>query len=275
LLGSTLTTVVPAYAQVMHTWAGANYGVANAGYTNNAAIGRLVLTPLGGTNLFEFAGTGANNGLYVDYLDLSQMGAQFTNAMQIDDNLVIYYAAAALGFTPPPAGLGLPPQEPEEYLNGMFGGHLRWVSTYAGPNSSVAVLINGQTYIVNKALRFATTIDSNTNGIPNYADPNPFSVPPPSSASVFSLQFSLVPPGQMIPKLKQTNQTSGSVVALSWLAASNTVYFVQYTTNIAPTKWQTLATYTNKTVTNQEPTLLDTNAPVGATKRFYRVGYGP
>ncbi|HTY87865.1 MAG TPA: hypothetical protein VMB80_10405 [Candidatus Acidoferrum sp.] len=274
LLGSTFTSVAYGDTGVSHTWAGNNYGTSNNGYTNNVALGTLLLFPHG-DNVFYFTGAGANNGLYVDYLDLSLLGSNYLSELQIDTNLVIYYAAAALGFTPPPAGPGLPPQEPEEYLDGQFGGHLRWVKSYAGPNSSVAVVINGQTYIVNKALRFATTIDSNTNGIPNYADPNPFSVPPPFSTSVFTLQFSLVPPGQMIPKLKQTNLAPSSVVALSWLAASNRVYTVQYTTNLAPAAWKTLATYTNKTTTNQVPTVLDTNAPVGTTRRFYRVGYGP
>jgi hypothetical protein len=236
--------------------------------------------------------------------------------LQIDPSLVIYYAAAKLGFTPPPAVPGLPPPEPEEFLNGQFGGHLRWVQTFAGPNSSVAVLINGQSYEFNKALRFATTIDSNSNGIPNYADPNPFSAPsayltltnvPPgaqSSPIVFALYsysyttntISTVITNRIHGRITgyitnttttvitnttvntvigtRTNQSSSSVPALSWVAFPNTVYNVQFTTNLAPANWQPLLTYTNNVPIDQMVTVFDTNAPAAAAKRFYRV-YSP
>ena len=59
-------------------------------------------------------------------------------------------------------------------MNGQLGGHLVWVPGFAGPNSSVDVLINGKTVQVNKALRYSKIIDSNDNGIPNFYDPNPF-----------------------------------------------------------------------------------------------------
>jgi len=275
--------------KIYHFWAGTNCGPVNAGFSNNVALGQLVLAPQGsvvsfpptfffaGTNYFGGTGT---NGLYVDLLDLTALGNNWTNIqqhlLQIDTNsLVIYYAAAKLGFTPPPAANGLPPQEPEEFLNGQFGGHLRWVRTFAGPNSSVAVVINGLTYEVNKAYRFATTIDSNTNGIPNYADPNPFSTPPPFSAMLLTLNASLVPQGGQSHQIEsQTNQSSPSVLALSWLAVSNTVYNVQFTTNLATANWQPLLAYTNNAPTNQTVTVFDTNAPTVAAKRFYRL-YSP
>jgi hypothetical protein len=197
------------------------------------------------------------------------------NLLQIDPSLVIYYAAAKLGFKPPPAAVGLTNQEPEEFLNGQYGGHLRWVQTFAGPNSSVAVVINGQSYEVNRALRFATTIDSNSNGIPNCSDPNPFSSPPPFSSLLLTLKASLVPQGgQLLPMVgTQSNKVSPSGLALSWLAVSNAVYTVHYTTNLALaiTDWPALLTCTNKASTNQLVTVYDTNAPAVAAKRFYRL----
>jgi len=286
LLGTTMRTVAPniPYIGIYHFWAGTNCGPVNNGYSNNVALGQLVLAPQGSLvmdpPLFFFAGAtggGVTNGLYVDLLDLSALGADWNNIqqhlLQIDPSLVIYYAAAKLGFIPPPRVVGGPPQEPEEFLDGQFGGHLRWVKTFAGPNSSVAVVINGQTYEVNKALRFATTIDSNTNGIPNYADPNPFSTPPPFSAMLLTLKASLVSQaGQMSHQIEtQTNQSSPSVLALSWLAVTNTVYNVQFTTNLPPANWQPLLAYTNNAPTNQIVTVFDTNAPTVASKRFYRL----
>jgi len=329
LLGTTLSTMAPnsPWIEIDHYWAGTNYGPVNSGYSNNVALGQLVLAPQGSLvtdpPTFFFAGAtggGVTNGLYVDLLDLSALGNNWTNIqqhlLQIDPSLVIYYAAAKLGFTPPPAAPGLPPQEPEEFLNGQFGGHLRWIQTFAGPNSSVAVLIGSQSYEFNKALRFATTIDSNSNGIPNYADLNPFSAPPAS------LTMTTVPPGAQSSPIvfvlygysyttntistvitnrihgritgyitnttttvitntivntvigTRTNQSSSSAPALSWLAFQNTVYNVQFTTNLAPANWQPLFAYTNNVPINQMVTVFDTNAPTTAAKRFYRV-YSP
>jgi len=290
LLGTIMTTVAPNIfsIEIDHSWAGTNYGPSNAGYSNNVALGRLVLAPQGSVvtrpPTFFFAGAtggGVTNGLYVDLLDLTALGNNWTNIQQnlleIDPSLVIYYAAAKVGFTPPPSAPGMPPQEPEEFLNGQFGGHLRWVQTFAGPNSSVAVDINGASYLVNKALRFATTIKSNgTNW--NYASLFPFTNPPPGSIPQLVLKASLLPQtGQLLPLIggTQPNQSSPSVLALSWLAVANTVYNIQFTTNLAPANWQPLLTYTNNAPTNQTVTIFDTNAPTIASKRFYRVSYGP
>ncbi len=173
LLGSTVldeTPVVPSI-QINHSWAGEDRGPTPAGYLNNVAVGTLQLVPQSPDPLYLFKGTGAHNGLYVDVLDLSQL-SDYTNQIQINDNLVIYFAAARLGFTPPGNSNGIP-QEPEEFLNGQFGGHLRWVPTYAGPKSSVSTIINGQSTQVNKALFNSQIIDSNGNGIPNALDTGP------------------------------------------------------------------------------------------------------
>lgn len=285
LLGSTFTTMAPGDAVVVHNWAGTNVGPSYTGYTNNVAVGKLVLSPqsLKSGPVFEFSGTGVSNALYVDYLDLSQLSTNYAAMLQIDPNLVIYYAAAALGFIPPPAANGLPPQEPEEYLNGQFGGHLRWVQTFAGPNSSVAVVINGQSYLVNRALRFATTIDSNSNGIPNYADSNPFNTPPPGSIpllsgpSALTLSVSIVQPTSqsLSNSSQQISSLSSPALAIAWLAASNTIYQVQFTTNLPPVNWQLFLTYTNSAPSSQMVTVWDTNAPAATSRRFYRIGYGP
>jgi hypothetical protein len=255
LLGTKITSTALGDAEVDHTWAGQDLGPNAAGFTNNEAVGKLVLSPQQGSSsfppLFHFIGAGVSNALYVDYLDLTGLSTNYAEMLQIDPNIVIYYAAANLSFTPPPNANGIP-QEPEEYLNGQFNGHLQWVSSFAGPNSSVDVIINGQTVAVNRALRYSKIIDSNGNGIPNYYDANPF-----NSALMLS--------GSVI----QTNLPPAKEFAISWTAAANATYQVQYRTNITLGSWQPLLSYTNSTSATQPVTVWDTNVMSG--QRFYRV----
>ncbi|MEI2723836.1 MAG: hypothetical protein V9H26_09940 [Verrucomicrobiota bacterium] len=103
LLGTAVNTLAPTFAEVDHLWAGADRGPSKAGFLNNTALGTLTLTP-GSYEaqfppLFLFAGTGNSNGLYVDMLDLSQL-LDYQSELAIQPNLVIYYAAAKLSFTP-------------------------------------------------------------------------------------------------------------------------------------------------------------------------------
>jgi len=259
LLGTAFITTAPRVPSVEldHSWAGEDRGVSSSGFNNNVAMGKLTLTAQSPDPFFFFAGATGQNGLYVDLLDLSALGTKYTNWMAIDPSLTIYYAAARLGFTPPPNGSGIP-QQPEEYLDGQFGGHLRWVSSFAGPNSSVIVLINGVPTPVNSALRFSKIIDSDGDGIPNFYDPTPF--------GGFSLSASLV------GGLKSDNSASNAV-GVSWFALSNKVYTVEYATNLVHPTWNLLLKYTNNAPTNRNVTVLDTNAPAIGVRRFYRVGY--
>jgi hypothetical protein len=285
LLGTVITNEAFNGAEVDDIWAGEDLGATTNGFYNNVAIGRLVLSPQAGPlslfTLFYFSGASVSNALYVDYLDLTQLSTNYAEMLQIDPNLVIYYAAVTNNYAPPQAG-GVD-QEWEEYLSGntnICNGHLRWVTNFAGPNSSVDVVIGGHTWSVNRALRYSKIIDSNTNGIPNYYDPDPFSNgAPPGSIPELMLNVSLVQQtGQSSPEdLVQTGQISSTtlannVLAISWLATAGTVYQVEFATNLPP-NWQPLLAYTNNTLTNQTVTVLDTNAPAGAPSRFYRVGH--
>ncbi len=259
LFGTALTTAAPNVpaTTIDHTWAGLDLGPSAAGYTNNTALGKLVVTSQSRNPLFYFSGTGSQNGLYVDLLDLSALGTNYQRWIAIDPNLTIYFAAAKLGFTPPKSN-NVPQPQAEEFLDGKFGGRLRWVRDFAGPNSATPVLINGQTVMVNRALRNSLLIDSNTNGIPNFNDPYPF------SASV-TLTASLVGANQPVP----------NAVAISWMAAPQTVYRVEYATSPALNNWQPLLTYTNTALTNKLVSVSDTNPPAGSGPRFYRVGFNP
>ncbi|MBI3850122.1 MAG: hypothetical protein HY298_07515 [Verrucomicrobia bacterium] len=248
LLGTTFQTVAPNFAEVDHDWAGADRGPSAAGFSDNAAIGGLALTPEGFDPLFVFSGTGEANGLYVDFLDLSQL-SDYQNQLQIDPNLVIYYAAASLSFTPPFTNGA--PQQPEEYLDGQFNGHLRWVRDFAGPNSSVAVVSNGVSILVNRALRNSLIIDSDGDGIPNGSDFFPFDT-------------------VLMARLAVTNQPAMTAV-LSWNATAQTVYQVQSADNFISPNWQTVLYYTNSATTDGVVTI-QIPVPPGSLRQFYRVG---
>ncbi|MRR36829.1 hypothetical protein EG829_19640, partial [bacterium] len=121
--------------------------------------------------------------------------------------MTIYYATARLGFEPPP-GPGGVPQSPEEYLNGMFEGRLRWVSGYAGANSSVAVVVDGKTVMMNVALRNSRTTDSDEDGVPNYFDATPLGGGEIAGAARPSVSATI-----------GSNGPQGRGLAISWNAA--------------------------------------------------------
>jgi len=177
LLQSSITSLAPGVpsANLNHTWAATDYGASPAGYQNNLAIGNLTLAPeFNSINPhWWFFPSESRNAMYVDVLDLSQM-PNLTNQLHIAQNMVIYYAALRVGFTPPPNSNGIP-RLPEEYMDGAFNGRLRWVPTFAGPGSSVPVVVSNTpsgpiTYLVNRALADSLLIDSDGDGIPNGND---------------------------------------------------------------------------------------------------------
>lgn len=244
LLGTSFRTVAPPYALVNHVWAGRDDGVSKTGFVNNGAMGTLTTVAEGADPLFEFGGAGSQNGLYVDLLDLSLL-SDYVNQVQIDPNLVVYYAAAKLNFTPP-GNL-----TPEEYLDNQFGGRLRWVRDFTGPNSSVDVVVNGnQTIKVNKALRNSKVIDSDADGVPNYFDTTPFD-------------------GVVIQAVVQA--ASPNNIQISWNASPGVIYRVEYK-NQGSSAWQLLTTTTNNTGAATTWTVTDTSTD---TVRYYRVSYSP
>jgi hypothetical protein len=250
LLGTTINSIAPAFAEVDHVWAANDLGPSSAGFQNNAALGRLILTPgqfeASFPPLFFFAGTGGGNALYVDQLDLSNL-ADYQNEIAINPDLVIYYASAKLNFTPPLTNGAA--QLPEEYLDGQFGGHLRWVRDFAGPNSSVAVIQNGTSILVNRAFRESLIIDSDGDGVPNGLDFFPF-----DSSLVAKLALAKPP----------------MTAVLSWNGKANKVYSVEAASNNVSPVWTRVMYYTNSasngTVTVQIP------VPAGSPRQFYRVG---
>jgi hypothetical protein len=125
LLGTTVTNVALGEAEIENTWAGQDFGAVATGYTNNVALGNLVLLPQGSSTLeplFHFTGATSGNGMYVSNLDLSHLAGDFTNEILIDPNLIIYFVKAEL-----PASFALGHPQSEEFLTNNFGGRLQWV----------------------------------------------------------------------------------------------------------------------------------------------------
>lgn len=244
LLGTSFRTVAPNFAEVNNTWAGRDDGVNKSGFVDNGAMGTLTAVAENATSLIVFRGAGTQNGLYVDLLDLSLL-SDYANQIQIDPSLTIYYAAAKLNFVPPGN------QTPEEYLDGQFGGRLRWVMEFTGPNSSVDVVINGnQTIKVNKALRNSRVIDSDADGVPNYFDATPFD-------------------GVLVQAAIPVAPVNS--IQLSWNAATGVVYRVEYKNQDSPA-WQLLTTSTNTSAATAVLSVTDTRSEA---IRYYRVSYSP
>jgi hypothetical protein len=248
LLGTTLLTTAANFDSPSHIWPAADLGVVPAGYSNNAAIGRLILDAAPGGQLF-FSGASVGNAIYVDFLELRGSALiDLANALAIDQNMVIYFADSTGS---------------AEALDGQFAdsgkpdGRLRWVRDFAGPNSSVDVaLVDGRVIRVNRALRNSLTIDSDGDGVANGFDFYPFDGTQWTSFSV-------------------ANVSGTQTVVLSFVAASQTTYQIESTTDLSHPDWVPVATLNNLALTNGILTFTDNLVPTGAGQRFYRVRYDP
>jgi hypothetical protein len=244
LLGTTINDTAPDWATVPCVWAGQDLGPTAAGYGNtNAPLGRLILD--GGVNsAFVFSGPGANNALYVDYLEFKNNLTAFDNSgnlanLSFAPGMKIYYAQLIIN------GVSW-----AEKLNHRNGGGLNWVATYAGAFSSTNLVYpDGTTNRLNLALVQSCSLDSNGNGTLNCQDPAPVFVPS-------QMNFAAV----------VTNAPQRAVV-LSWNSvpyATNSVFFKP---SVTAANWQLLTNFVLGP-TGGRQRVVD---PVGAGGRFYRV----
>lgn len=244
LLGTTITTLIPPFSVVPHVWGAADMGPSRAGFSNNFALGRLVINGDSSSRAM-FSALTPGSALYVDYLEMTGAAANpslLTNVLTINPGLTIYFAGSSL---------------PVDKLDGQFGGRLRWVRDYAGANSSADVILpTGQSIRVNAALLGSALVDSDADGIPNKFDLSPF---------------------DGVTLLPAITFTSGPVrsALISWESAAQTVYRVEYTTAAAtPPPWPLLRFYTNSTPFNSLAIIQDP-VPTNGAPRFYRVLYSP
>jgi hypothetical protein len=245
LLGTTLTATAPAWArQVPNQWAGRDLGPTVAGFSNNAALGRLILD--GGLNSsFVFSGPAAVNALYVDYLEFRNY---MTNFNDVGDLLNLYFAPGMKIYY---AQLMINGVSWAEKLNHKNDGGLNWVASYAGAFSSTNMVYpDGSTNLLNQALVESCNLDSNGNGIPNCIDPAPVFV---SSEVGFAATFTNLPP---------------RVVALSWNSIPYSANFVFYKSSVTATNWQLLTNFVFNSPVAGRTRIID---PLGVGARYYRV----
>ena len=255
LLGTTINLYAPVNRNVVNVWAGTDMGATAVGFTNNLAVGRLILDALGPTSStrFTFNGAGnANYAIYVDYLELldgatnldnGQTGTNFIS-LNFNTNIVIYYAQAVMN------GYSVARQ-----INQWNSGHLRWVPQYAGYFSSTNIVYpDGTTHTFNAALAAAPHTDSDGDGTPNAYDPTPFFV---SSEVNFTETITNKPP---------------LLAVLKWSSIPDATNIVLYATNLLSPNWITLTNIINPPAPPFAPLTNTFYDPVNfAQPRFFKV----
>ena len=252
LLATTITNTAPDFQLVVNSWGAPDLGPNPAAFSNNTAIGHLILD--GRTNsAFQFSGTGAANAIYVDLLDIRGFAAgnvdQLGNFLSLicDPNMKVYFGGALANG-----------QEVAEKLAAVNGGRFIWVSNYnTGFFSSTNLVYGtGVTNRLNYALVTSCDIDSNGDGIPNCLDPSP--VPIISSGAVgLKVDITTVPsPAALIswtafPSSTNSLYTAPVADSTQWELVTNFVYPGMFPGRVMVTD------------------LIKTNAP-----RFYRVRVG-
>ena len=217
LLNSQFFLNADSYKSVPVVWnSSKDKGPVYEGYVDNRAIGLLSLTNsyLG---VFEIASTSeSKKAIYVDKLVLEGLteNALLTNKLDqlnIKDGMTVYFAASNL---------------PEEKLDGMRDGKLRWVKDFAGQYSSMPLYLPGsaESVMVNRAHRRSRIFDTDGDGVANGFDPTPY--------------------GDGRPKM----QLEGRFI--EWLGIPNKMYRIEYTEKLGDqAKWRTLSSIkNNKTV---------------------------
>lgn len=241
LLGTWLSSLAANNQPVDQYWSATNRSANVAGYTNNLALGKLVLDGRPGSR-FRFHGIGPNRAMYVDFIELDDNATNFNNgtAITVDPGFKVYFANANVSV---------------EKLNGAAGGGFVWVPGFAGPLSSTNITYpDGNTYTFNIALAASKNIDSDGDGIVNGDDPTPFYV---GSSVDLAITLTNLPPKRPL---------------LTWSGLFNSTNAVQYVSTVTATNWQTL---TNVIVgpTNQPLSYIDYSA--AGAQRYYRVVVSP
>ena len=244
LLGTTITETAQPGSENTHLLAGQDRGADSAGFSDNAALGRLVLDGRGPTSLFSFTGAGTNNALYVDYLDLRNFATNIDlsgnlTGVGIAGNMRIYYGQAVAGGT-----------SVAERLNHANGDRLRWVASYAGIYSATNLVYpDGTTNAFNAALVQSCNQDSDGDGLVNCSDPTPI-------LRSEDLGLTVTP----------TNVPSAGVV-ISWQTVPSSSNTVLYKTSSGGTIWTVLTNF----VVGPVGGTISVFDPMTSSSRFYRV----
>jgi hypothetical protein len=169
LLGTTLRTVSAPNRRVNHVWAGIDRGTNVSGFSNNLALGKLVIDA-GAQSLMQFRPASGTAAIYVDYLELlnfatnsARIGYLNESIFSIDPRMTIYFANSNLEV---------------DKLDGAGGGRFRWVPSYTGRLSSTNITYpSGTNYTFNTAVVTSHEMDSDNDGCANFEDSTPIPVP--------------------------------------------------------------------------------------------------
>jgi hypothetical protein len=301
LLGTTVTNIAPASKSIYNVWAGTNYGISTRGYSNNLALGQLILdakgTSLGGC-YFNFNGVGTNNALYVDNLVLEDYasvgnGNPYTfQWLNISTNMMIYFAQA---YNKEGQSVAEAIDNADSITNGAayshLHGRLRWIYSYAGHFSSTNIVYpDGTTNTFNTALAQSTTIDSDGDGTVNSVDPTPFLVQ--SQAQIIDLTVTKTNLPPLAAKVQWTTYPTWtnfiyyktSLLSTDWLAFTNFKYFY-WSTNVAVSKTNSVAnpSPTNNYFMSPQPYMSGVSEPTNVwvfdvitnVPHYYRVIVSP
>ena len=241
LLGTAIESTVSRFSRIDHVWAAEDRGAVAAGFENNSAIGQLILSAPRGSQV-RFLPANVPSAIYIDRLELqSVLANDWQNGLLIEEGMTLYFADANL---------------PVEELDGALEGRLRWVRSYAGENSSVDIISEtGRTVRVNRGLRESLTIDSDGDGTANGIDLTPFD-------------------GVILTNLEVDSGEESVQTRISWMAAAQTSYRVEYRSAFAGGSWELLQSVRNETKERQKITVID-EASLDKDTRFYRVTYHP
>lgn len=242
LLGTTIRSIGKSLGTTTHRCASRDLGATAAGFTNNLAIGRLILDGLPGSRFF-FTGASSNSALYVDYLELRGNATNAANLSDppivLDTNVVIYFANMNLSV---------------DKFDRALGGRLRWVPTFMGPNSTTNIVVDGQTLSFNAALLLSRYSDLDGDGIPNVQDNDP--VPHPSALNL-TVNFVRMP---------------ALAAQLRWYGIANSTNHVDYRTGLGNSPWIPLTTIVQGPVSGW---LMVNDPQTSGGPRYYRVRVQP
>jgi hypothetical protein len=246
LLGTTISnTVSGGNKQSWNIWAGQDRGYSVLGYSNNVAVGRLILDSFGSSSQFVFTNATAGNAMYVDYLEVRDQATNRDangNFTQIHNTngLIIYYAQAIMN------GASI-----AEKMNHKNNDHLRWMPTYNGYFSSTNMVTATTTNTINAALAQSTDIDSDSDGIANAFDSTPFFLP--SDVNLLIGMTNIPPPN----------------VRLTFNTVPHATNFVYFSTNMVT--WSLLTNFLSPNIYPAPATNVVVLDPVGPVMRFYQV----
>ncbi len=256
LLGTTIQSRAARFSQVPFRWPAADRGATALGFTNNLALGKLVLV---GDLFSQFiiTGAGTGNALYVDLIEVGgETARNLTDSVDLQ-GLDVYFAGIQSAdpqftITAEDVDFELSKKNPAYPTGRTFGGgKMHWVRDFAGPNSSVEIPLTsvGPTIRVNRALRESPVLDSDGDGIANREDEFPFEI---------RVQGLVI-------------QKNPAKISFSWQAFPSRSYIIEYAADLTAPTWTQLSEYRQGPIAGTAT--FDTPVDPGQAQRYYRVRF--